>query len=123
MRVTIRHEEVLHGFLRSKTLYGVRISIVFNEEETEIINTRNLRGIVVLERAPSLHVKVYEKDDPQKFFLRIGHLVRGDDLYCCPDLVTAKVYESDLREALPDLKAYIMPSVDARGGGSETFEL
>jgi hypothetical protein len=43
MRVTINHFEKKKGLIRKKTVYGIGLSVIFSDEEKQIIKQRKTR--------------------------------------------------------------------------------
>ena len=108
MRVDIEHVEKKVGLIRRETLYGVKLHITFSEEELYIIKQNGLEGTIVLERPPSVDLRIRDNDVEEDFYLYLGQLLRGPDTYWRATPLDAKAYEAKLtEEILPMLKGFI----------------
>lgn len=122
MKVDIAHQESSKGLIFKKPLYGVSLSVVFSEEEQQIIKQHKLKDRIVLSRPLSADLN-FEKygDREDKFFLRIGTLLNGTDIYYADAPSDAKEYEANLIESLRDLKDFL--DENAEVGETKSFEL
>lgn len=122
MKVDIAHEERTKGLVFKKTLYGVRCSVTFSEEEQQIINQRKLKKRIVMRRPLSADLdeeKYAGRED--LFFLDIGDLMKRSDIYYLTAPSDAKEYEADLIGQLQELKAFL--DGNAEVAESKSFEL
>src|SRR5207237_1345861 len=108
-------------------LVEVAVSVMFNEEERLIIQTRQLEDFVVLERGPDAR-RATEMEPEEferwahKFHLRIGHLASGEtDRFACTTPAEAKSYHQRLVEALKQLKVFLLANAELEPAAS--FEL
>lgn len=138
MKVDIRHVEKKQGLMFKKTLHGVALTVVFNEEELAIIEERNLRNEMFLERGIPADVDAEKHEnrglvkmiataaikgrEANHFHLTMGKMMDGTDTFFFSTPIEAKEYEEILKAQLPDLKAYIMQNASTDDGGS-SFEL
>lgn len=141
MKVSITHHEKTTGMLRKKTLHGVQVLVEFSEEERSVIEARDLRYDIVLERGHSADVsdgKAMAKDnrglgrklltaavsgkDANWTDLTINKLMQGPDLYFVTTPLEAKTYEDMLKDGLVKLKGYIEGNQDVEET-STSFEL
>jgi len=138
MKIDIQHVEKSQGLIFSKTLHGVSLSVAFSEEEKQIIQQRGLERQRLLERDAPADVNAEKHAnrslvrkiataaisgiDANNFDLTIGKLLRGPDVYFFRTPIEAKAYESELRECLPMIKAFIMENADI-AEKSSSFEL
>lgn len=138
MKVEIKHVQKSQGLVFKKTLYGVSLSVLFNEEELQIIRERGIERVTILERDAPADVDAEKHAnrgllaktvtaavkgrDANHFDLTIGKLMKGPDVYFMQTLVSAKSYEQAARDAMGDLKGYITASAEVEKQ-SDTFEL
>ncbi len=141
MKVRINHVEKTTGMLRKRTHYGVIVSVVFDSTEQAIIQERGLMRDIVLERGyPSdmsdaqvekhanrgLGAKLLKAAvsgvDSNHYHLTIGKLMQDEDVYHLSTPIEAKHYEADLKEALVQLKNYILEN-ETIENKSDSFEL
>lgn len=141
MKVSITHTEKSTGLLRRRILHCVSIHVTFSEEERSIIEQRNLKYDVVLERGHSADIsdkqaRKQEKRglgrrivtaaihgaDANSTNLTINKLMRGPDLYFFATPLEAKEYEDELKKRLVQLKSYIDGNAEVTDKSS-TFEL
>lgn len=141
MKVSIEHKEKTTGMLRRTTLHGVEVSIKFSDEELAVIETRDLKYDVVLERGYSADVtdaKAIKQEnrgmgrrllnaavngaDANTTHLTINKLMKGPDLFYLTTPLEAKAYEDELKEGLVQLKGYIVGNEGIEEKAS-TFEL
>ena len=127
MKVSIDHTEKTTGVLRKTTLHGVQIHVQFSEEEQAVIEGRDLRYDVVLERGYSADIpegKAMKQEnrslgrallnaavngrDANTTNLTINKLMNGPDLYFLATPLEAKEYEDVLKGKLVQLKDYIV---------------
>lgn len=127
MKVSIAHKEKTTGMLRKSTLHGVEVSIQFSEEELAVIESRDLKYDIVLERGYSADVsesKAMKQEnrglgrallnaavngaDANTTNLTINKLMKGPDLYFVTTPLEAKAYEDELKGKLVQLKNYIV---------------
>lgn len=127
MKVNIEHKEKTTGVLRRTTLHGVEVRIGFSEEELGVIEARDLKYDVVLERGHSADVsdtKAMKQEnrglgrallnaavngkDANTTHLTINKMMKGPDLYFLSTPLEAKEYEAALKEKLVQLKGYIV---------------
>ncbi len=122
MKVDIAHQESSKGLIFKKPLYGVSLSVVFSEEEQQIIKQHKLKDRIVLSRPLSADLN-YDKwaDHEDKFYLRISTLMNGEDVYYSDAPSDAKEYEEHLVAALRDLKEFL--DENAEVGEARSFEL
>ncbi|PLX32676.1 MAG: hypothetical protein C0605_17630 [Hyphomicrobiales bacterium] len=137
MKVSITHEEKSQGLVFKKTLHGVKLSVQFNDEETAIIEERNLKEDIIIERGAPADVDAEKHAnrglvkmvataaikgrDANHFHLTINRLMNGPDLYFFETPLEAKEYEMLLKEKLPEVKEYIMGNQEM--GEDSSFEL
>lgn len=137
MRVDIKHVEKKQGLLFGTKLYGVECTVVFSDEERQIIEERDLKPVVFMERrAPAdvdeekhesrglgkkLLTAAVKGRDANSHGLSFNKLLRGADTYFTPSPADAKFYEEDLVEALKTAKKYLEANEET--GGSSSFEL
>lgn len=138
MKVDMKNVEKRVGkLLRKRTLHGVALTVTFSEEEMAIIQERKLQKGVILQRPPSADMDV-EKELNRSMVTKLAKLaIKGTDGFT-PDLtiskllagtdthyfetpILAKEYADELREKLPEFKAYIMDNAEV--GEDESFEL
>ena len=138
MKVDIKHVEKSQGLIFKTKFYGVAVTVVFNEEEKQIIKSSGIGRQIILERgipvdvdaekhanrglASKLLTAAIKGADANNFHLTIGKLLNGTDTYFLPTIVDAKSYEVELREGLVELKEYITHSA-AIEEKSASFEL
>lgn len=141
MKVSIEHKEKIVGTLRRKTLHGVQVQIHFSEEERAVIEQRDLKYDIVLERGHSAdvsHMKAAKKEnrglaralmtaavsgkDANWTDLTINKLMKGPDLFFLTTPLEAKEYEELLKGKLVQLKEYIVGNETVEEA-STTFEL
>lgn len=141
MKVSITHSEKSTGLLMRRSLHGVSVHVTFSEEERSIIEHRNLKYDVVLERGYSADVsekqaRKQEKRglgrqivtaaikgaDANSTNLTINKLLRGPDLYFLATPLEAKEYEEELKKRLVQLKSYIDGNAEV-SEKSSSFEL
>lgn len=138
MKVDISHVEKKQGMVFKKTLHGVTVHVQFNDEEKTIIDQRNLKNTLVLERGipADVNAEKFENRGLTKklvtaavsgraanhFHLTISKLLNGPDTYFTETPGQAKDYEAELKEALPKLKDYIMDNAGIEQKDS-SFEL
>ena len=141
MKVSINHREKTIGMLRKTTLHGVEVAVTFSEEERSVIESRDLKYDVVLERGHSADVsdaKAEAKEsrglgrrlltaavsgkDANWTALTINKLVAGPDLFFLTTPLEAKTYEAELKDRLVQLKDYITGNT-AVEETSTSFEL
>ena len=138
MKVDIKNVEKRVGkMLRKRTLHGVALTVTFSEEESAIITERKLQKDVILERPPSADMNV-EKELNRSMVgklaklaiqgtdgftpnLTISKLLAGTDTHYYETPLEAKNYADELREKLPEFKAYIMENAEV--GQDDSFEL
>lgn len=127
MRVSIDHLEKTTGLLRKSTLHGVQVQVTFSEEERSVIEQRDLKYDVVLERGYSADIsegKAIAQEnrglgrklltaavsgaDANTTHLTINKLMKGPDLFFLETPLEAKVYEDQLKAGLVQLKNYIV---------------
>jgi len=127
MRVSFEHNEKTTGLFIKKHTVDVVTSVQFSDEELAIINSRKLKQYIVLKREPDAVVTNRFKNDPAYlnsltgFDLTVARLVKGPDSYACDTPVDAKVYESNVTDALKALKSFITGNADK--AEAKTFEL
>lgn len=113
MRVRISHREKKAGFFGLTRQVEVTTEVEFSREERAIIAERQLADRIILERFPdSRTAAALDKDELERwlpgFHLRIGDLLRASpDRFRVDDPHAAKLYETQLTEALRQLKAFI----------------
>lgn len=141
MKVTIKHSEKSVGLIRKKKHYGVTVHVVFDATEKAIINERNLKDRVVIERGyPSdmsdgkvekhanrslgkkLLTAAVKGHDANDFHLRIVTLLNGPDTFHFDIPGEAKDYEVHVKENLVKLKEFILDNEKIENK-SDTFEL
>lgn len=141
MKVSIEHLEKTVGMLRKSTLHGVQVHIQFSEEEQSVIEQRDLKYDIVLERGHSADVsdsKAEAKEnrglgkrllvaaisgkDANTTDLTINKLMQGSDLYFLTTPLEAKAYEDELKNKLVQLKNYIVGN-EGIAETSTSFEL
>lgn len=127
MKVSIEHKEKTTGMLRKTTFHGVEVSVTFSEEERSIIEQRDLKYDVVLERGYSADIsesKAMAQEnrglgrklltaaisgvDANTTHLTISKLMKGPDLFYLSTPLDAKAYEDQLKDGLVTLKGYIV---------------
>ncbi len=118
MRITIQHVEEEIGWLLKKTVHTVVCSVTFTELERQVIEQRGLQNDILLERLP---VTAKKKDDPTKYTLLVGSLLKGEDRFQCRTPLSAKQYEEDLTEKLESLRGYIDGNIET--GEGKVFEI
>jgi hypothetical protein len=112
MRITITHSENKFGFFGGgKTKFGVRTLIEFTPEETAILKARDLFSAVLIH--PEGEVDPYT----------VGDFAKREQIFSWFSFIEAKNYETELKEALVNLKKLIEVGAAATPGQSETFEL
>lgn len=141
MKVSIDHIEKTQGLLRKTTFHGVQVHVVFSEEERAVIEERDLKYDIVVERGHSADVsesKAQAHDnrglgrklltaavsgaDANVTDLTINKLMKGPDLYFLRTPLEAKEYEDILKNQLVKLKDYIIGNEGVEEK-STTFEL
>lgn len=127
MKVSISHKEKTMGMLRKTTLHGVEVHIQFSQEELAVIEARDLKYDIVLQRGYSADVsetKAVKQEnrglgrallnaavngkDANSTNLTINKLMKGPDLYFLTTPLEAKAYEDELKKQLVELKGYIV---------------
>jgi hypothetical protein len=123
MRVTIEHGEKTKGFLNVKKFSTVSVQVLFSEEEKLLIESQDMINYILVERAPSAEVAVYETDDLAKFYLRISHLFAGEaEVWCARTIRDAKEYQELVTNNLGNLKSYLTDTTEIEEK-TTTFEL
>ena len=141
MKVSINHQEKTTGMLRKTTFHGVEVSVQFSEEERSVIEKRDLKYDIVLERGHSADVsdtKAEAKEnrglgrklltaavsgkDANWTDLTINKLMAGPDLFFLKTPLEAKEYEDALKGRLVQLKDYIVGNEGVQEK-STSFEL
>ena len=138
MKVDMKNvEKKVGGMFSKKTLYGIELTVTFNEEERAIITERKLADVNILEREFSADFDVgkeanrslvgkiakavvsgTERLNPN---LTIQKLLDGPDTHFFLTPIEAKNYTVELREKLPEFKDYIMNNAET--GKDDSFEL
>lgn len=138
MKVSIEHVEKTKGMMFKKTFYGVKLTVEFSEEEAQIIRDRKLKDVAIMERdvpvdvdadkfesrglAKKAYTAATKGTHGNHFHLTIGRLLAGPDVYHFATPIEAKEYEQELREVLPNLKAYVMEN-EGIEQKTDSFEL
>jgi len=141
VKVSIQHVEKASGLLNRVTLHGVEVHVTFSEEERSIIEHRNLKYDVVMERGHSADLsakKIHAREnrrlarrlitaavsgaDANTPHLTINKLMKGPDLFFLATPLDAKTYEEELRGRLVQLKDYITGNAEITDRSS-SFEL
>jgi hypothetical protein len=120
MRVTIAHAAKTQGLMKKITFYEVSLSVQFSPQERAVINALDLGLVNVLDRDPPASLRGSENSSDWN--LRIRGLIDRTDAYLCATPLEAKNYDSELRDALPKLKAYLDANATPMSG-SDTFDL
>lgn len=128
MKVNISQNEVQQGLVFKKNFIAVTVEVGFSEQELAIIQERKLQKAVLLEREPDAWTVERQKGHPDyleslkpSFVLDVKKLMKGPDTYKCANPIGAKRYQSELVEALKQLKGYIEGNAQVEQGTS--FEL
>ena len=128
MKVDIKQAEVQHGLVFKKTFIAVTLSVSFNQEELAIISQRKLQKAVLLEREPDAWTAERQKGHPDYleslkpgFVLDVKRLLKGPDTYECANPIEAKRYQTELVDALKNLKGYLEGNAEV--AQSTSFEL
>lgn len=138
MKVDLKNVEKKYGGMFSrKTLHGVALNVTFSEEERAIIQERGLQKDVILERPASADMDVDKENnrsmvgklaklaikgsDGFTAHLTVSKLLAGTDTHFYQTPLEAKNYADELKEALPQFKAYIMENAEV--GQDDSFEL
>lgn len=122
MKVTITHSTTTQGLMRKTTYFNVAVAVQFSTEERGVIERYDLGVLEVLERQPPATARGGADSERGLYNLTVAGLLRGENTYLCATPLEAKSYDSELRDALPKLKAYLDANAMPRTG-SDTFEL
>ena len=125
MRVKIEHKEVEKGMFKKRTYHRVYVTVAFSEEELAIIDNSNLKDLIIIERKlpPNLKPSDDPEDDRRHCALSLRQLLgNGPSGYLCATPLDAKHYETELTEALHQLKAVIEENAGVEEK-SKTFEI
>jgi hypothetical protein len=141
MKVSINHLEKKAWLIRKTTHYGVSLTVAFSPEEAAIIKERDLYHDVVLERdypsdmsdsaiekhsnrglGKKLLTAAVSGAEANHFHLTISKLLKGEDVYFLRSPIEAKGYEEALKDALVNLKGYILGNAEVEEKAS-SFEL
>jgi hypothetical protein len=99
----------------------------FSTDELAVIRARKLEDVLVLERQPDAQAVHNINAGATASFgnrsnLRISDLIYEVDTYSCDTPLEARAYETKIRDALRNLKAYIDANAVVKRG-RETYEL
>jgi len=108
--------------LTKTTYFEVTVAVQFSPQEQSIVASYDLSAVNVLDRDPPARIRHRADVIPGQYNLTISSLLRGQDTYACATPLEAKDYDTQLREALPRLKAYLDANATPQSG-SDTFEL
>jgi hypothetical protein len=118
MKIDITTNEVSTGLIKKTKHHQVNLTVLFSEEEKQIISDCELGKVIVLERGTPSN----RKDSVEGLWnLTIDMLVYGKDEYAFATPAEAKNYVEELKEQLPLLKDHIMSNAD--GVEDTSFEL
>ena len=138
MKVEVSHEEKKQGLVFKKSLHGVKLFVLFNNEEKAIIEARNLGPAILMERDVPADVdaeKIANRGvvtriaiaatsgvDALNYNLTFNKLLKGPDLYFFDTPIEAKDYSEELQKSiLPLTKAYLEGNKET--GEIASFEL
>lgn len=138
MKIELSHKEKKQGFIFKKTLHGVKLLVLFSNEEKAIIKERNLELTVLMERGIPADVnaeKVANRSfikqvaiattsgvDALGYHLTFRKLLKGADSYFFHTPIEAKEYSDELQTSiLPLAKAYLEGNKET--GQAASFEL
>jgi hypothetical protein len=129
LKITIQHVESRKSvtLFRKATFFDVNAMVRFSTEELSVIRARGLEDVVVLDRQPDAQALRNLAAGGTATFgnrsvLKISDLIYEVDSYSCDTPLEARAYETKLRDALRNLKAYIDANAVAKRG-RETYEL
>jgi hypothetical protein len=141
MKVTINHVEKSVGLIRKTKHYGVTVHVQFDATEQAIIEERNLKERIVIERdypsdmsdaAAEKHANrglgkrlltaAVSGRDANDFNLRVITLMNGPDTFHFEIPGEAKDYEALVKENLVALKAFILDN-EVIEQKSDSFEI
>lgn len=124
MRVTIEHNQRTEGLLFKTTYYGVRCTVVFTEEEKQIIKKNKLGDYIFMQRTGGTKkMREHHRDFPGHQDIKVKDLLKADGVgYTLETPLDAKAYEQDLREHFKKLKDVIEGNQQVEKQ-SDTFEL
>jgi hypothetical protein len=106
--------------MKKTTYYEVSLGVQFSPQERAVITGFDLGAVNVLEREPPATLR--GSQNPNDWNLRISSVLDRTDTYLCATPLEAKNYDTELRDALPKLKAYLDANATPMSG-SDTFEL
>lgn len=127
MRVNIEHKETTTGLIFRKGVHSVVLTVSFTEEERAVIHKHRLQDTIIVERRlPNFRLKGMDRETYENlkdtYHLKISNLLKGPDTWTVETPLDAKVYDEEVRAALPRLKSYIEGNATPVKK-SETFEL
>ena len=123
MRVSIDHGEKTEGLVFKKNYYTVTVKVEFSEEEKQIIKQRKVSGFTVLKRGVPANQDARKAVGIEDIYdMRISALLSGADTYFLATVGEAKAYESDVKDALVQLKAFLQDNAGIEQK-STSFEL
>lgn len=138
MKVEIKNvEKKIGGILRKQTVHGAVLTVTFSEEEKAVIEERNLRHYVIVDRSAPIDVdeEAFENRglvrklataaikgaDANNFNLTINKLMNGPDTYFVGDPLAAKNYIEEIKNSMQQLKFLIEANTEL--AEDESFEL
>lgn len=122
MRVKVEHYEAAqHGIFRSSYFYEVRLEVQFSEEEKAIIKERRLENILLIDRDAPPTVNPKRVKHPHQFYLTVGDLLKGPDIFHFLFFHEAQNYQERIRLELANLKMHMEEA--AEGLQDEEYEL
>lgn len=110
MKVTIRHEENKIGLLGRRTRFAVFAKLELTEEEEAIVHARKL----------SKHPLIQPEGEMAPY--SVGDFAKHEQVFSWDSYIQAKNYESELKQALANLKELLNVGATARPGESEVIE-
>lgn len=138
MKVDIKNvEKRIGGMFRKRTVHGATLTVTFSEEEKGVIEERDLRHYVIVDRSVPIDVDdiAFENRglvrklataaikgvDANNFNLTINKLMKGPDTYFIGDPLAAKNYIEEIKNSMTQLKYLIDQNTEI--AEDESFEL